>query len=208
MIDEGDRKPSRHSMKLAAAQSQAVRRVACTQLPTKWGIVQAIGFRLEICNGTRRTETAVALVVGELTGNAPLLRIHSQCLTADVLGSLRCDCGDQLDMAMRTIAREGSGLLIYEHQEGRGIGLMAKLQAYSLQDMGLDTVEANHALGFSSDYRDYAVPVAVLHDLGITRVRLLSNNPDKVRALTNAGVDVVEQVRCEVPVNLHSSTYM
>jgi len=194
-------------MKLAA-QSQAVRRVACTQLPTKWGIVQAIGFRLEICNGTRRTETAVALVVGELTGNAPLLRIHSQCLTADVLGSLRCDCGDQLDMAMRTIAREGSGLLIYEHQEGRGIGLMAKLQAYSLQDMGLDTVEANHALGFSSDYRDYAVPVAVLHDLGITRVRLLSNNPDKVRALTNAGVDVVEQVRCEVPVNLHSSTYM
>ena len=208
MIDEGDRKPSRHSMKLAAAQSQAVRRVACTQLPTKWGIVQAIGFRLEICNGSRRTETAVALVVGELTGNAPLLRIHSQCLTADVLGSLRCDCGDQLDMAMRAIAREGSGLLIYEHQEGRGIGLMAKLQAYSLQDLGLDTVEANHALGFSSDYRDYALPVAVLHDLGITRVRLLSNNPDKVRALNNAGVDVVEQVRCEVPVNLHSSTYM
>jgi 3,4-dihydroxy-2-butanone 4-phosphate synthase len=109
---------------------------------------------------------------------------------------------------MQAIALDGCGLLIYEHQEGRGIGLMAKLQAYSLQDMGLDTVEANHALGFSSDYRDYALPVAVLRDLGISRVRLLSNNPDKVRALIDAGIDVVERVQCEVPPSPHSSTYM
>ncbi len=199
---------SRHSIMKPAAQSKAFRRVASTQLPTKWGIVQAIGFRLEICNGTRRTETAVALLVGEMTGNTPLIRIHSQCLTGDVLGSLRCDCGDQLDLAMRAIAREGCGLLIYEHQEGRGIGLMGKLQAYSLQDMGLDTVEANHAIGFHSDYRDYALPIAILCDLGISRVRLLSNNPDKAYALIDAGIDVVERVHCEVSPNPHSSTYL
>ena len=191
-----------------AAQSQTVRRVGCTRLTTKWGIVQAIGFQQEICNGTGRNETAVALLLGELRGKVPLLRIHSQCLTGDVLGSLRCDCGDQLDLAMQAIALDGCGLLIYEHQEGRGIGLMAKLQAYSLQDMGLDTVEANHALGFRSDYRDYALSIAILHDFGISRVRLLSNNPDKVRALIDAGIDVVERVQCEVPPSPHSSTYM
>jgi 3,4-dihydroxy-2-butanone 4-phosphate synthase/GTP cyclohydrolase II len=194
-------------MKLAP-QAQTVRRVGCTRLTTKWGIVQAIGFQLEICNGTRRTETAVALLVGEMTGNTPLMRIHSQCLTGDVLGSLRCDCADQLDLAMRAIAREGCGLLIYEHQEGRGIGLMGKLQAYSLQDMGLDTVEANHALGFRNDYRDYALPIAILCDLGISRVRLLSNNPDKAYALIDAGIDIIEQVQCEVSPNPHSSTYL
>lgn len=191
-----------------AAQSQTIRRVGCTRLTTKWGIVQAIGFQQEICNGSRRTETAVALLFGEMTEDAPLLRIHSQCLTGDAFGSLRCDCGEQLDLAMRAIARQRSGLLIYEHQEGRGFGLMAKLQAYSLQDMGLDTVEANHALGFGSDYRDYGLPVAVLHDLGIRRVRLLSNNPDKVRALIDAGIDVVERVQCEVSPSPHSATYM
>jgi 3,4-dihydroxy-2-butanone 4-phosphate synthase/GTP cyclohydrolase II len=191
-----------------AAQSQTIRRVGCTRLSTKWGIVQAIGFQREICNGTRRNETAVALLLGELRGKVPLLRIHSQCLTGDVLGSLRCDCGDQLDLAMQTIALDGCGLLIYEHQEGRGIGLMAKLQAYSLQDMGLDTVEANHALGFRSDYRDYALSIAILQDFGVRRVRLLSNNPDKVYALTDAGIDVVERVDCEVSLNPHSSTYL
>jgi 3,4-dihydroxy-2-butanone 4-phosphate synthase/GTP cyclohydrolase II len=194
-------------MKLAS-QSQTVRRLGCTRLATKWGIVQAIGFRRELFNPTRRTESAVALLFGEMPGNLPLLRIHSQCLTGDVLGSLRCDCGDQLDLAMRAIALDGCGLLIYEHQEGRGIGLMAKLQAYSLQDMGLDTVEANHALGFRSDYRDYALSIAILHDFGISRVRLLSNNPDKVYALTDAGIDIVERVHCEVSLNPHSSTYL
>ena len=194
-------------MKLTA-QSRKVRRIASTRLPTKWGTFQAIGFQWEICNGTRQIETAVALVLGEMTENAPLLRIHSQCLTGDALGSLRCDCGDQLELAMRAIACEKSGLLIYEHQEGRGIGLMAKLQAYSLQDTGLDTVEANHALGFSTDYRDFALPVAILRDLGISRVRLLSNNPQKSRALIDAGIDVAERVPCEVAPNPHSFAYL
>jgi 3,4-dihydroxy-2-butanone 4-phosphate synthase/GTP cyclohydrolase II len=191
-----------------AAQSQTVRRVGCTRLTTKWGTVQAFGFQREICNGTRRNETAVALLLGQLRGTVPLLRIHSQCLTGDVLGSLRCDCGDQLDLAMQAIALDGCGVLIYEHQEGRGIGLMAKLQTYSLQDMGLDTVEANHALGFRSDYRDYALPIAILHDLEISRVRLLSNNPGKVYALTDAGINVVERVHCQVSPNPHSLHYL
>jgi 3,4-dihydroxy-2-butanone 4-phosphate synthase/GTP cyclohydrolase II len=189
-------------------QSRMFQRVACTRLPTKWGMFQAIGFRQEICNGTRRVETAAAMVLGDMSGNAPLLRIHSQCLTGDALGSLRCDCGDQLELSMRAIARDGCGLLIYEHQEGRGIGLTAKLQAYSLQDTGLDTVEANHALGFSADYRDFGLPVAILRDLGISRVRLLSNNPQKYRALIDAGIDVVEQVRCEVAPNSYSFAYL
>jgi 3,4-dihydroxy-2-butanone 4-phosphate synthase/GTP cyclohydrolase II len=191
-----------------AAESRMLRRVAATRLPTRWGEFQAIGFRQEICNGIRRFETAVALVLGEVPGTVPLLRIHSQCLTGDALGSLRCDCGDQLELAMRAIARERQGLLIYEHQEGRGIGLTAKLQAYGLQDGGLDTVEANHALGFQTDYRDFGLPIAILHDLGISRVRLLSNNPQKYRFLMDAGIEVVEQVSCEAPPNLHSFAYL
>ena len=191
-----------------AAQSCMLRRLACTRLPTKWGAFQAIGFQREFCNGTRHVETAVALVLGELTEKAPLLRIHSQCLTGDVLGSLRCDCGEQLEQAMQAIACEGCGLLIYEQQEGRGIGLMAKLQAYGLQDAGLDTVEANHALGFRADCRDFGLPVAILRDLGVSRVRLLSNNPQKSRALTDAGIEVVDRVPCEAAPNPHSLAYL
>ena len=134
---------------------------------TKWGEFQAIGFQQEIYNGIRRLDTAVALVLGEMTGNAPLLRIHSQCLTGDALGSLRCDCGEQLELAMRAIARERRGVLIYEHQEGRGIGLMAKLQAYGLQDGGLDTEEANHA----GDWRRSAMS---LRTLSIWRSRTIT----------------------------------
>src|ERR1700757_4387077 len=189
-------------------QPRMFRRVACTRLPTKWGIFQAIGFQWEVCNGTRRIETAVALLWGQMTGSAPLVRIHSQCFTGDALGSLRCDCGEQLELAMRAIVREKSGLLIYEHQEGRGIGLMAKLQAYSLQDKGLDTVEANHALGFHTDHRDFALPVAILRDLGVSRVRLLSNNPQKSRTLIDAGIDVVERVPCEIAPNPYSFAYL
>jgi 3,4-dihydroxy-2-butanone 4-phosphate synthase/GTP cyclohydrolase II len=205
---EGISEDFRSRIMKRTAQAGAFRRVARTRLPTKWGVFEALGFQREVHNGNSRIETAVALVLGEKAGNAPLLRIHSQCLTGDVLGSLRCDCGDQLELAMRAIARERCGLLIYEHQEGRGIGLMAKLQAYSLQDEGLDTVEANHALGFNTDYRDFALPVAILRDLDITRVRLLSNNPEKYRALIDAGIDVVEQVPCEVAPNPHSFAYL
>jgi len=185
-----------------------VRRVVSTRMPTRWGVFQILGFEREVLSGTRRVETAVALLMGDLAEGAPLLRIHSQCFTGEVLGSLRCDCGDQLDIAMRAISDEGRGLVIYEHQEGRGIGLMAKLQAYALQDQGLDTVEANHALGFEADYRDFSLPAAIVHDLGIRRVRLLSNSPHKSRALSDAGIEVVAQVSCETPPNSHSIAYL
>src|SRR6185369_1262318 len=179
------------------APAGTVRRVATTRMPTKWGIFQAIGFEREISNGTRRTETALALVLGDVSEGTPLVRIHSQCFTGEMLGSLRCDCGDQLEIAMRAIAGEGRGLLIYDYQEGRGIGLMAKLQAYSLQDAGLDTVDANRALGFPADCRDFSLPVAILHELGVSRVRLLTNNPQKFRAMIAAGIGVAAQVPCE-----------
>src|SRR6266852_2057491 len=179
------------------AQAGTARRVATTRMPTKWGMFQAIGFEREISNGSRLTETALALVLGDVTKGVPLVRIHSQCFTGEMLGSLRCDCGEQLEMAMRAIAAEGRGLLIYERQEGRGIGLMAKLQAYALQDAGLDTVEANHALGFEADYRDFSLPAAILRDLGVSRVRLLTNNPQKSRALAEAGIQVLTQIPCQ-----------
>lgn len=186
-----------------------LRRVASTRIPTKWGVFETLGFEREVLNGTRHVETALALVLGDLKADdAPLVRIHSQCFTGEVLGSLRCDCGDQLDLAMRSIAEKGRGLVIYEHQEGRGIGLMAKLKAYSLQDKGLDTVEANRALGLAADYRDFSLPAAILSELGVNRVRLLSNNPDKSRALSDAGIDVVTRIPCEAVANLHSYAYL
>src|SRR3954452_7712587 len=193
---------------MAAVQTGTVGRVVSTRMPTKWGMFDAIGFERDISNGTRRIETALALVMGDLTGRAPLVRIHSQCFTGEVLGSLRCDCNDQLEMAMRAIADEGRGLVIYEYQEGRGIGLMAKLQAYELQDAGFDTVEANHALGYEADSRSFGLPAAIVRDLGIRRVRLLSNNPRKARALFDAGVEVVAQIPCEAPTNPHSLAYL
>ena len=167
----------------------SLRRVVSAQLPTRWGMFQALGFEREVVNGIGRIETALAFVMGNLTEGAPLLRIHSQCFTGEVIGSLRCDCNAQLELALRAIAEEGRGLLIYEYQEGRGIGLMAKLRAYALQDAGLDTVEANHALGFPTDCRDFSLPVAILHEMGIRRVRLLSNNPHKSQALSDAGIE-------------------
>jgi GTP cyclohydrolase II len=136
------------------------------------------------------------------------VRLHSQCLTGDVFGSLRCDCRQQLEMALSMIGAEGAGILIYEQQEGRGIGLMAKLQAYQLQDSGLDTVEANEQLGFKADHRDYAMPVLVLKALGINKVRFLSNNPDKISALESAGIEVVERVPCEVESQPFAEHYL
>jgi GTP cyclohydrolase II len=182
-------------------------RVASTRLPTKWGMFEAIGFERE-GSSARRVETALAIVMGDLTEGIPLLRIHSQCFTGEVLGSLRCDCHDQLEMAMQAIAAEGRGLVIYEYQEGRGIGLMAKLEAYELQDAGLDTVEANHALGFKADCRDFDLPAAILRDLRVRQVRLLSNNPRKAISLAANGIEVVVQLPCEAAPNPHSFGYL
>jgi GTP cyclohydrolase II len=176
-----------------------VRQVAATALPTDWGVFRALGFE-RTSSSRRPLETAVALILGNpcgaSPGEPPLVRLHSGCLTGDVLRSLRCDCGEQLELALRAISREGCGLLIYEQQEGRGIGIMAKLQAYALQDQGLDTIAANHALGYEADYRDFSLAGAILNHLGIGHIRLLSNNPEKRRALARAGI-VVEQIPCE-----------
>ena len=155
-----------------------------------------------------KTEEAVALVMGEVHSGSPLVRIHSQCLTGDVFGSLRCDCRQQLEMALSMIAKLGAGVLIYEHQEGRGIGLMAKLQAYALQDSGFDTVEANERLGFKADQREFLMPVEILKALDIKRVRLLSNNPDKVAALERYGIRVAERVPHVFPSNGHNERYL
>lgn len=146
--------------------------------------------------------------MGDVGLEPPLVRIHSQCLTGDVFGSLRCDCRQQLEMALSLIAERGAGVLLYEQQEGRGIGLMAKLQAYELQDAGLDTVEANERLGFKADQRAFGLPAEMLKALGIHQVRLLSNNPDKVAALEQAGVRVVERIPCEVAPSPHAEEYL
>jgi GTP cyclohydrolase II len=182
-------------------------RVATARMPTKWGMFNAAGFE-RAANGTAQIDTALAMIMGDLIGDATLLRIHSQCFTSEGLDSLRCDCSDQLYMAMRAIAAEGRGLVIYEYQEGRGIGLMAKLKAYELQDAGIDTVEANHVLGYRTDHRDYSLPIAILRELNVNRVRLLTNNPDKARALTDAGIEVVARVPCEAKANPFSLPYL
>ena len=140
----------------------------------------------------------MALVMGDVHSAPPLVRIHSQCLTGDVFGSLRCDCRLQLELALNQIGKNGAGILLYEQKEGRGIGLMAKLQAYELQDQGLDTVEANVKLGFAPDCREYELPAAVLNAMGIRAVRLMTNNPEKVAALESAAIRVVERVSAEV----------
>jgi GTP cyclohydrolase II len=190
------------------AQTGPLWRIASARMPTRWGMFDAIGFERDVSNGTRRVESALAIVMGDPAKGTPLLRIHSQCFTGEVLGSLRCDCHDQLEMAMQAIAAEGRGLVIYEYQEGRGIGLMAKLEAYELQDAGLDTVEANHALGLAADCRDFDLPAAILRDLGVRRVRLMSNNPRKAAALTRNGIDVVARFACEAAPNPHSWSYL
>jgi GTP cyclohydrolase II len=168
---------------------------------------EPIEFERDVSDGTTRVETALAIILGDLTEGAPLLRIHSQCFTGEILGSLRCDCRDQLEIAMQGIAEEGRGLVIYEYQEGRGIGLMAKMEAYELQDAGLDTVEANHALGFKADCRGFSVPAAIAHDLGTKKVRPLSNNPLKATALTERGIEVVAQLAREAVPIPHCRAY-
>ncbi len=184
----------------------SVRKVADADFPTRWGHFRILGFEGEFaendparCGQTAEKEEAVALVMGDIHATPPLVRIHSQCLTGDVFHSLRCDCRLQLELALRKIAEEGAGIVIYEQQEGRGIGLMAKLRAYELQDQGLDTVEANLKLGFEADCREFELPAAILAQMGIESVRLITNNPDKVSALEAAGIRVSERVSAEVP---------
>jgi GTP cyclohydrolase II len=189
---------------------ESVKKVAEADFPTRWGGFRILGFEgaLPGTSGSRnetgspaqdgKVEGLVALVMGDVHSRPPLVRIHSQCLTGDVFGSLRCDCRLQLELALSSIAAEGAGILLYEQQEGRGIGLMAKLKAYELQDAGRDTVEANVELGYEADYREYELPAQVLKMLGVTQVKLMTNNPDKVSALESAGITVTERVSAEV----------
>lgn len=194
-----------------------MKKIAEANFPTRWGQFRIYGFEgaPENSNGGPRNglggaakEEAVALVMGDIHSSATLVRIHSQCLTGDVFHSMRCDCRQQLELALAMIAKAGAGVLLYEQQEGRGIGLMAKLQAYELQDKGFDTVEANVELGYDNDYREYKLPAEMLRQLGVTQVRLISNNPEKVAALEKAGIKVVERIPAEVEAYEHSQNYL
>jgi GTP cyclohydrolase II len=196
----------------------SIRKLADADFPTRWGHFRILGFEGEVdhplpCNEampapSKRIETAVALVMGDLYAAPPVVRVHSQCLTGDVFHSLRCDCRQQLELALARIADEGTGILLYENQEGRGIGLMAKLQAYELQDQGRDTIEANLELGYAADCRHFELPAAILKALGVNAVRLITNNPEKVEALEAAGVKVVERIDASVPSEPTNEFYL
>jgi GTP cyclohydrolase II len=177
------------------------RHAAEADFPTGFGLFRIHGF---VWNG----EEAVAVTMGDLSGPPPLLRIHSQCLTGDVFHSLRCDCRQQLEMALSAISAEGRGIVIYEMKEGRGIGIINKLRAYQLQDEGKDTVEANEALGLGVDLRDYRLPGAVCRYFGVQAVKLMSNNPEKIAALEGAGVHVAERVPVVAPQSDQARDYL
>jgi GTP cyclohydrolase II len=185
-------------------RKRAVRVVAKADLPTRFG-----RFTIVAIKGQGPTEEAVAIYHGPLkNGKAPLVRVHSQCLTGDVFTSQRCDCRAQLELSLRKIAKARSGVLLYLPQEGRGIGLVNKIKAYQLQDQGLDTVEANRRLGFAADSRDYDFAASALKALGLGSVRLLSNNPDKIEQLERSGMRVVERVPCRPRTSHHSQAYL
>jgi len=196
----------------------SINKIAEADFPTRWGHFRILGFEGQLTDprpccehGAREgkhVEGLVALVMGDIHSAPPLVRIHSQCLTGDVFGSLRCDCRLQLELALGSIAQAGAGILLYEQQEGRGIGLMAKLKAYELQDHGMDTVEANVELGFAADCRAYELPAQVLKLLGVSAVRLITNNPEKVAALESAGIAVVERVSAEVVLQDTFAAYL
>jgi len=178
----------------ANLKQRTVERVAEARLPTERGDFRIIGFR-----SLNSAEEFVVLVKGELRSETPsLVRIHSQCMTGDVFGSLKCDCGRQFDAAMKLIEQEGHGAIVYQQQEGRGIGIINKIRAYALQDEGADTIEANERLGFAADMRSYEQCAEILFDLGLRAVRVMSDNPAKIRAIRQAGIDVVERVQLEV----------
>jgi GTP cyclohydrolase II len=182
------------------------RQIADVSFPTHWANFRLLGF--EGVDETEHKESALALVLGDIHNSPPIVRIHSQCTTGDVFHSLRCDCHDQLHLALRVITEEGTGILLYEHQEGRGIGLMEKLRAYALQDQGLDTIEANLHLGHAVDLRDYRLAVEILRFLKVPSVRLMTNNPEKINAVVASGIEVVERVSAEVSSNPYSAHYL
>ena len=185
-------------------RSLSVERIATADLPTKRGKFSIAGYRSLTSN-----EEFVVLFQGEMEREVPtLVRIHSQCLTGDVFGSIKCDCGPQLHRAMEMINAEGRGAIVYQQQEGRGIGIINKIRAYALQDQGADTVEANELLGFAADARDYQQCAEVLFDMGLCKVRVISNNPDKLRALEAAGLNVVERIPIEVHSEQPAAHYM
>jgi GTP cyclohydrolase II len=188
-----------------------LKQVADVEFPTRWACFRLLAFEAVHAStktGNERLETVLALVLGKIHAFPPLVRIHSQCTTGEVFHSLRCDCHDQLHLALRVIAEEGAGVLLYEQQEGRGIGLMEKLRAYALQDRGFDTVDANLHLGHIVDSRDYAVPAQILHFLKVRSIRLMSNNPEKLKAVSDSGIQIVERIGADVPATPHSSRYM
>jgi GTP cyclohydrolase II len=184
------------------------RKIAEVSFPTRWAPFRLLGFETrEEGHEHGQCETAIALVLGDIHSKPPMVRIHSQCATGDIFHSLRCDCHDQLHLALRSIAEEGAGILLYEYQEGRGIGLMEKLRAYELQDAGLDTIEANLHLGHEADLRDYRLPVEILRFLGISSVRLMTNNPEKIKAVASSSIRIVERISAEVLVSPHAARY-
>jgi len=189
---------------LPADHKISVERVATAKLPTQFGDFKIAGYR-----SLTGSEEFVVLIKGEMNANVPtLVRIHSQCLTGDVFGSIKCDCGPQLHKAMELVQAEDRGAIVYQQQEGRGIGIINKIRAYALQDEGADTVEANERLGFAIDARNYQQCAEILFDLGLCKVRLMSNNPDKMLALENAGLQVVERVPIEVESEEPAAHYM
>ena len=195
-----------HSNNVAGlhATPGTVKQIAEARLPTETGEFRIVGFRSLIT-----TEEFVVLVKGELRADRPSpVRIHSQCMTGDVFGSVKCDCGRQLDAAMQYIEREGHGAIVYQLQEGRGIGIVNKIRAYALQDEGADTIEANERLGFEADMRRYEQCAEILSDLGLRQVRMMSDNPAKIRALRYAGLEVVERVRLEVEPHACFAAYL
>ena len=188
-----------------------LKQIADVNFPTRWANFRLLAFEaLHANRKTRREslETALVLVLGDIHQSPPLVRIHSQCVTGEAFHSLRCDCHDQLQLALRRIAEEGAGILLYEQQEGRGIGLMEKLRAYELQDNGFDTVEANLQLGHVVDARDYALVVEILRMLKVRSLRLISNNPEKIKAVKASGIQIVERIAADVLGNPHSTRYL